>query len=149
MVPQLSSQRETNWATFWGEAVSKYSKNSEEAWKFVKFLTSAEAQKLLYAEASKVRLFGEPYSQISLSAEIANAPVVGAFVTQGPKYKFWYLSSNTFDAGINDEMIKYFEDGINAILGGTDPQVALQTVDKGVKQVLDKYTKPAPTATPQ
>ena len=149
MVPQLSSQRQVGWASFWGEAVSKYSKNSEEAWKFVKFLTSAEAQKILYAEASKVRLFGEPYSLINLTAEVANDPVVGAFVTQGPNYKFWYLSSNTFDLGINDEMIKYFEDGINATLGGTDPQVALQTVDKGVKQVLDKYTKPAPTATPQ
>ena len=70
---------------------------------------------------------------------------MGAFVAQGPGYKFWYLSSNTFDNGINDEMIKYFEDGINIVLAGTNPQAALQTVDKGVKQVLDKYTKPAST----
>ena len=146
-VPQLSGQQ-VAWATFWGEAVSKTSKNSKEAWQFVKFLTSAEAQKLIYAEASKVRLFGEPYSQVSLQGELANDPIVGAFVTQGPNYKFWYLSSNTFDVGINDEMIKYWEDGINATLAGTDPQVALQTVDKGVKQVLNKYTK-APAASPQ
>lgn len=146
-VPQLASSQ-VGWATFWGEAVSKTSKNPKEAWQFVKFLTSQEAQKLFHQEASKIRLFGEPYSRVDLASELANDSIVGAFVTQGPYYKFWYLSSNTLDAGINDEMIKYFEDGINATLAGTDPQVALQTVDKGVKQVLDKYTK-EPAASPK
>lgn len=142
-VPQLAG-RSVAWASFWGEAVSKTSQNPKEAWQFVKFLTSDQAQKLMYSEVSKVRLFGEPYSRVDLQSELANDPMVGAFVTQGPNYKFWYLASNTFDAGINDEMIKYWEDGINATLAGTDPQVALQTVDRGVKQVLDKYTKSAP-----
>ncbi len=139
-VPQLSG-RQVGWASFWGEAVSNKSKNIEEAWKFVKYLTSVEAERLAYQQASQIRLFGEPYSRVDLAPELANDPVVGAFVSQGPVYKFWYLSSNTFDNGINDEMIKYWEDGINATLAGTDPQTALQTVDKGVKQVLDKYTK--------
>lgn len=143
-IPQLPGGN-TAWATFWSEAVSKTSKHPKEAWQFVKFLTSADAEKLMYQEASKVRLFGEPYSRVDLASEIANDPIVGAFVTQGPIYKFWYLSSNTFDNGINDEMIKYFEDGINKTLQGTDPQVALQTVQKGVQQVLDKYTKPKPS----
>ena len=139
-VPQLPD-RQVGWASFWGEAVSSKSQNQAEAWEFVKYLTSAEAQKLGYQQAAQIRLFGEPYSLTSLSIELVQDPIVGAFVTQGPIYKSWYLSSNTFDNGINDEMIKYWEDGINATLAGTDPQVALQTVDKGVKQVLDKYTK--------
>ncbi len=146
-VPQLSGKA-TAWASFWGEAVSGKSKNSLEAWKFVKFLTSAETEKLAYQEAAKIRLFGEPYSLVSLGGELASDPVVGAFVTQGPIYKSWYLSSNTFDLGINDEMIKYFEDGINATLAGIDPRAALQTVDQGVKQVLDKYTRPQPAVSP-
>lgn len=145
-VPQLSGKF-ASWATFWGEAVSKNSKNIAEAWKFVKYLTSAEAERSLFKEASQVRLFGEPYSQVSLTAELANDPIVGAFVTQGPNYKFWYLSSSTHDSGINDEMGKYWEDGINSTLSGSDPQAALQTVDKGIKQVLDKYNKPAPSPT--
>ncbi|MBI2338197.1 extracellular solute-binding protein [Candidatus Daviesbacteria bacterium] len=145
-VPQLSGKN-VGWATFWGEVVSVKSQNPAEAWKFVKYLTSAEAERLVYQQASQIRLFGEPYSQVSLSNELAADPIVGAFVTQGPIYKTWYLSSNTFDNGINDEMIKYFEDGINATLAGTDPQNALQTVDQGVKQVLDKYTKPQPVPT--
>lgn len=145
-VPQLSN-RQVGWATFWGEAVSARSQNQKEAWEFVKFLTSVQTQKMLYAQASQVRLFGEPYSNVSLSSEIANDPIVGAFVTQGPYYKFWYLSSNTFDAGINEEMIKYWEDGINATLQGTDPQVALQTVAQGVQQVLQKYNQLPPATT--
>ncbi len=142
-VPQLSG-KSVAYASFWAEAVSKNSKNPKEAWKFVKYLSSAEGEKLAYQQASQIRLFGEPYSQTVLASEIAQDPIVGAFVTQGPIYKSWYLSSSTFDAGINDEMIKYFEDGINATLQGTPPETALQTVNQGVKQVLDKYTKPAP-----
>ncbi|KKQ81889.1 MAG: ABC transporter sugar-binding protein [Candidatus Daviesbacteria bacterium GW2011_GWF2_38_7] len=142
-VPQLSG-KSVAWASFWGEVVSAKSQNPTEAWKFIEYLTSAESQRSAYQQASQIRLFGEPYSQVSLSGELVADPIVGAFVTQGPNYKFWYLSSNTFDNGLNDEMIKYFEDGINAMLAGTNASTVLQTVDKGVKQVLDKYTKPAP-----
>ena len=147
-VPQLSGKT-VAWASFWGEAVSAKSKNANEAWKFIKYLTSMEGEKLAYQQASQIRLFGEPYSQVALASEIAQDPIVGAFVTQGPIYKSWYLSSNTIDSGINDEMIKYWEDGINATLAGADPMSALQTVDKGVKQVLDKYTKSVPAASAQ
>ena len=143
-VPQLIG-RQVGWATFWAWVVSKQSKHPSQAWQFVKFLTSAEAEKSLFAEAAKVRLFGQPYSRVDLAQELVNDPIVGAFVSQGPSYKFWYLSSDTFDtSGINEEMIKYWEDGVNATLAGTDPQVALQTVASGVKQVLDKYTKSTP-----
>ncbi len=146
-VPQLSGKA-VAWASFWGEAVSKNSKNTEEAWKFIKFLTSQEGQKLGYSEAAKVRLFGEPYSLTNLAPELTQDPIVGAYVNQGPIYKFWYLSSNTFDgdSGINDGVIKYFEDGINATLQGQDPTSVLKTIDAGVKQVIGRYTNPQPPA---
>lgn len=142
-VPQLSS-KSVGWATFWGEVVSAKSNNTEEAWKFIKFLTSQETERLAYQQAFQVRLFGEPYSLVSLQGELLQDPIVGAFVSQGPNYKFWYLSSNTFDNGINDEMIKYWEDSINATLAGSNPLSTLQTVNSGVKQVLDKYAVTAP-----
>lgn len=140
-VPQLPGKN-VGWASFWGYGVSSKSQNVSEAWKFIDFLTSVQAEKLAYASASQIRLFGQPYSRVDLNSEIINDPIAGAFVIQGPVYKTWFLASNTFDLGINDEMIKYFEDGINATLAGTDPQVALQTIDQGVKQVLQKYTQP-------
>lgn len=144
-VPQLSVKN-VAYGNFWGETVSKTSKYQKEAWQFIKYLTSQEAEKLAYQQASQIRLFGEPYSLVSLRAELINDPIMGAFVSQGPIYKGWYLSSNTFDNGLNDEMIKYFEDGINAILQGTSPDIALQAVDRGVKQVIDKYTKIPPAS---
>lgn len=147
-VPQLSN-RQASWATFWGLVVSSRGKNPTQAWNFIKFMTSPEIEKLAYQQASQVRLFGQPYSQMSLASEIVSDPIVGAFVNQGPIYKFWYLASSTFDLGLNDEMIKYFEDGINATLSGQDPNSALQTVDRGSKQVLEKYTKAAPSPTPK
>ncbi len=145
-VPQLPPNPNVAWASFWGETVSSRSKNKAESWKFIKFLTSKEAEKLAYKTASSLRLFGEPYSRLDLAPEIVNDPVVGAFVQQGPYYKSWYLNSNTLDAGINEEMSKYWEDGINSTLAGTDPLAALQTVDRGVQQVLEKYTKQPATS---
>lgn len=140
-VPQLPGKN-VGWASFWGYGVSSRSQSSSEAWKFINFLTSAQAEKLAYANASQIRLFGQPYSRVDLGPELVADPIVGAFVSQGLFYKTWYLASNTYDLGINDEMIKYFEDGINTTLQGTDPQIALQTIDQGVKQVLQKYTQP-------
>ncbi|OGE37995.1 hypothetical protein A3B45_02540 [Candidatus Daviesbacteria bacterium RIFCSPLOWO2_01_FULL_39_12] len=139
-VPQLVG-RQVGWASFWAFAVPSSSKNTQEAWQFIKFLTSQEAEKLAYQEAAKVRILGQPYSRVDLRDELKADPWAGAFVSQGPIYKFWYLSSRTFDNGINDEMIKYWEDGVNATLQGQDPQSALQKVAKGVQQVLGKFNK--------
>ncbi|MBI2021440.1 sugar ABC transporter substrate-binding protein [Candidatus Daviesbacteria bacterium] len=146
-VPQLPGKNIT-WGTFWAYAVSSKSTNSTEAWEFIKFLTSAEQQKKLYQEASKVRLFGLPYSRVELQKEIASDPIVGAFVIQAPTYKSWYLSSRTFDQGINDEMSKYFEDAINSILKGSDAISVVETVDKGIDQIYKTYgiSSPNPSA---
>ncbi|MBI2022247.1 extracellular solute-binding protein [Candidatus Daviesbacteria bacterium] len=143
-VPQLPG-RNVGWGTFWAYSVARTSKNPDAAWEFLKFFTSKETQKLLYQEASKIRLFGLPYSRIELQKELADDPVVGSFVNQAPVYKSWYLSSNTFDnPGINDAIIKYYEDAINAVLQGAEPISALETTQQGVKQVLNQYNPNAP-----
>lgn len=146
-VPQLPPNPSVAWGTFWGEAVSIKSKNQVEAWKFIKFLTSKESEKLAYQTASTIRLFGEPYSRLDLAPELVSDPIVGAFIQQGPFYKSWYLNSFTHDIGINEEIGKYFEDGINATIAGQDPQIALQTINAGVQATLIKYTKPIQPAT--
>lgn len=138
-VPQLGVNQ-VGWASFWGQAVSQSSKNPQEAWKFVKFLTSQDSERLVYNQAIQSGVLEQPYSRLDLASDLSQDPILGAFVNQGPFYKFWYLASNTGDKGINDEMIKYFGDGINATLAGITPETALQTVNSGVKQVLQKYT---------
>jgi len=141
-MPQLAGKN-IAWANYWGYAVSSKSKFPKEAWDFLKFLTSQEAEKALYQEAAKVRLYGLPYSRVDLQKELINDPLVGAFVAQGPYYKSWYLNSATRDQGLNDEMIKYYEDAVNSVHNNSDAQSALQTTSKGIQQVLDKYVRAA------
>ncbi len=148
-VPQLPGRiKDVSWGSFWSFGVSNRSLHQKEAWEFLKFLTTAETEKLLYQTASSSRLFGQPYSRVDLQAQLAADPIAGSFVTQGPVYKSWYLASKTFDQGLNDEIIKYYEDAINATLQGVNPLSALATTQSGVAQVLDKYVNPAPPPPP-
>jgi len=127
------------WATYWAEAVPLSSKNPEAAWKFIKYLSSSEILQKMYAGASQIRALGEPYPLVSLSPTLANDPLAGPFVTQGPQYKSWYLSSRTYDDGINDQLIKYYEDAINGINAGQTVSAVTSTLDAGVSQVMAKY----------
>lgn len=138
-VPQLSDENEINWARFWVEGVSVKSKHQKEAWEFVKFLSSKESLRKMYNEASKIRPFGEPYSRKDLKADLAGDYTVKVFLDQAENAKSWYLASRTFDNGINDRIIKYFEDAINSINNGEDSYSALKTASLGVGQVLSFY----------
>ncbi len=145
-VPQLPGGRSVAWGTFWAEGVSAKSAHPTEAWDFLKFMVQVDTLRSLYAQQSQTRLFGEPYSRTDLAPQLIGDPLVGSVIVQAPYYKSWYLNSRTFDAGLNDEMIKYYEDAINSVLqnSSNDPLEALQTTARGVQQVLDKYTKGAP-----
>ncbi len=146
-VPQLPNQPQVGWGTFWAYAVSSTSVNQVEAWDFIKFLVSLDSQKLLYQTASSGRLFGLPYSQVELQKEVTGDPYVGPFVNQAQFYKSWYLNSGTFDQGINDNIIKYYEDGINGIINEEkSPEGVLDTIEKGVEQVLGEYRQDAAAA---
>lgn len=137
-VPQLPGV-DITWATYWVEGINKKSKYLNEAWEFLKFLSSSETMQKLYQNQSKLRLFGEPYSRTDMADFLKREPYIGIFIEQAPKAKSWYLASRTFDNGINEKIIKYYEDAINAANRGTDPKSALATVANGVKQVLSQY----------
>lgn len=137
-VPQLPNSNVT-WASYWVEGVSKKSPKQIEAFKLLKFLSEKDKLVKFYTEASKTRLFGEPYSRQDLADTLKSDPLVGPFITQAPNAKSFYLASRTFDNGINDKIIKYYEDAINAVNEGADPAESLQTVAQGVQQVLSQY----------
>lgn len=147
-VPQLANKK-VGYANYWGYGVSAGSLNQKEAWEFLKFLTSAETEKLLYQEASKSRLFGLPYSRVDLQKELTEDPLVGAFVNQGPNYKSWYLNSDTKDQALNDQIIKYYEDAVNSISSGGDSRTALEIASKGISQVLGTFVKPQASPSPK
>ncbi len=137
-VPQLPGT-DLAWASFWVEGVAKKSKNAAAAWEFMKFLSTPATMEKLYAAQSQTRLFGEPYGRVEMASLLTNNLWVAPFINQAAKAKTWYLCSRTFDNGINDRMIKYFEDAVNAVNTGKAAKEALATTATGVSQLLSQY----------
>ena len=137
-VPQLPNTNIT-WASYWVEGVSAKSEQKKEAWEFVKFLSSKETLEKLYAQATKERPIGEPYARTDMKDLLKDDPYVGAYILQAPAARSWYLSSATHDNGINDRIIKYMEDAVNAVNEKADPQRSLDTASQGISQILSQY----------
>lgn len=144
-LPQLPKdtpdQPDVSYATYWVEGVWTRSKNTEEAWKFLKFLSSKESLEKLYTNESKTRDFGEPYPRPDMADLLKDHPILGSIIKQAPFAKSWYLAHRTFDGptGINSQINKYFEDAVNTAASGGDVVGALSTVQNGVAQVLGQY----------
>ncbi len=127
------------WASYWMEAVPSSSKNAEAAWEFIKYLSSESSLQSIYAAASQVHGLGEPYPLKSMASLVGSDPIATTFVSQAPNYTSWYLASRTYDEGVNDQLIKYYEDAINTIVGGSTVASITKTLEEGVSQVLAKY----------
>jgi len=93
----------------------------------------------LYQVQSQVRFFGELYPYPSMANLLASNSLVVPFINQASKAKTWYLCSRTFDNGLNDRMIKYFEDAVNAVNNQNSVSEALKTTSQGVTQLLSQY----------
>jgi len=139
-VPQLDADNPMTWASFWAEGVSAKSKNKEAAWTFLKYLSTPEVLRKFYNNASQYRTFGEIYPRVDMASELQTSELVGAYINDAPLAKSWYMSSFTHDNGINDQIIKYYEDAINTVLSGSDTEKALETAKTGIGTVLSKYT---------
>jgi len=51
----------------------------------------------------------------------------------------WPMAAKTFDNGLNDRIIKYYEDAINAYLADQEEKQLLEALTSGVTQVLSQY----------
>lgn len=138
-VPQLSSEENITWASFWAEGVNKTSAQQEAAWKLLKYLSSAEVLRKFYNDASLVRPFGEIYSRVDMASDLSNNELLSAFINDAPNAKSFPMASFTHDNGVNDQLIQYYADAINAVLAGTSPAKALEAISVGVSQVTKKY----------
>lgn len=134
-------------ASYWVEGVSKYSKNQNEAWKFVKYLSEKETMEKMYAKQTQERIFGEPYSRVDLADTIADDPYIGPVIKQAQYYYSLPVNARTFDGvrgednigGLNDAIIKYLENAVNTRAQGGSSAEALKTAKQGVVQVFEKY----------
>ncbi len=136
--PKLGDTR-LGWASYWAEGVNAKSKNQDGAWTFIKYLSTTEVLKKLYADASTVRGFGEIYPRQDMAAELNDDPITSQFLVDAPTAESWYLNSFTHDNGLNDQLIKYYTDAVNGVLFGKTIDESLQTVEAGTTQVLRQY----------
>lgn len=147
-IPQLPGNT-TSWASYWVEGVSNKSLYQQQAWEFVRFLTSKEGATLMYSEAQKTRkLFGEPYARVELGATLKDDPYVGAYISQAATARSFPLASRTFDNGLNDKLIVYLQNAVNSKSTGASEAERLKTMGDGFTQVLTTYgliTNTAPT----
>lgn len=88
--PQIEGTPPTNinFANYWVETVSKKSKNKNEAWNFIQFMTEAEQVKSYLEKAEK------PTALRSLISEQRNDDVIGVFADQVLTAKSWYKGAN-------------------------------------------------------
>jgi len=138
-VPVLPGALPVSIANYWVEGVSKMSRYQIEAWRFLRFLIEKDNLTKMYELTSRTRLFGEPYSRVDLGSLLVQNNYLGAVIKQADYFVSVPAINRTFDNGLNDEIIKYLENAINATIEGVSYQEALETAKKGVDQVLEKY----------
>ena len=144
-VPQLPGGN-TSWGSFWGWSVASNSPNQELAWDFIKCISSADSQKLIFKQTAETRTVGDPFSRVDLRQDLLSDVWLGSYLVQAPNAKSWYLSSQTFDQGINDEMIAVFQKAVDRVLDGGDPLSEVRGVSSEIPVILEKYTKPPQAA---
>lgn len=95
-LPRLTNNEEAYLSSYWGTTVSNTCKSSKEAWKFIEYLSQPEQLRRLYQNATKVRAFGEPYSRVSMNAELAENKYTSALAYMAPYMKSWQFGDQTF-----------------------------------------------------
>lgn len=137
--PQLPGG-EANWGSFWAWSVAA-KPNSAEAWQFLKYLSTAQSLQIIYQEETQNQLAGKAFPRIDMADLLKTDTMLGAFISEAPTMKSWYLNSEAKDQGINDEVIALYGDAVNNVVTkGTDPQSALSGMDVKIKAIIDKYT---------
>ena len=137
----IPTQPDVSYASYWAQGVWTKSTKKDAAWEFLKFAASGQSLEKMYASASQLRLFGQPYPRVDMAELLSTHPIVGSIIVQAPDAQSWYLADRTFDGptGINSQIKKYFEDAINAVNEGKSIEKSLETAALGVVEVLSRY----------
>lgn len=131
-VPQLPSQN-VSMASYWAEGVSLKSKHQKEDLLFLKFLAKKETQQKLFADESKIRDFGEPYSRVDLADSLKTNPMVYPFVLQAPSAYSSPFVDGTYDNDLNQKLNSYLQETINTRSNSSD------TFVNNVTSLLQQY----------
>lgn len=139
-LPQLTGGKVT-WATYWVNGVSAKSTHKKEAWDFVKYMQTDDVLIKLYSESAKSpgRFFGNPYPKVGLASKLTSDPIIGAFIQDAPFARSAPMASRTLDNGLNDQIIKVYEDATNKVIAQTQSENALEAAATTISQILVKF----------
>ncbi len=140
-VPRITPEKDKTIASYWVEGVSAKSKHPTEAFEFLKFLTSKENLEKLYAKESKLRFFGEIYPRRDMQDFLKTNSLISPFLERADKAESTPFSSDTYDEGMVDSLNKYMADAVNSVHENTSPSSAIETLGKGVSDILGRYAK--------
>lgn len=143
-VPQVTDldgkvTSEVQLASFWVEVVPKASKFKDTAYDFLKFVSSADSLKKMYAIEATGRLFGEAYPRRDLASLLSTDPYLGPLVSGAAKAK----TSILVDASGNDQLVSFLNKAVADGAAGADGKVALDNAKKNIDQTLSR-----PSSTP-
>ena len=139
-VPKLAGRNNTV-SSYWAEGVSSKTKNSKEAFEFIDYLSKPETLQKLYQTQSKVRLFGTLYPRRSMAPLLSSNNLVYPFVAQADDSQSTFFSSDTYDGdnGMITQMNVYMGNAVRSVNNNTSADSAIDTLSKGVAQVLSRY----------
>lgn len=138
-IPSVPSARPVSLANYWIEGVSRYGKNQQEAWKFLRYLVEKDTLTKLFETQAKTRLFGEPYSRVDMSSLLLAHQYLGPVIKQADYYVSAPVVSRTYDNGLNDEIVTYLGNAVNETMQAVSYSQALVTAKKGIDQVFARY----------
>jgi ABC-type glycerol-3-phosphate transport system substrate-binding protein len=116
-----NSNRSINYANYWVETVSKKSKNQNEAWDFVQFMTRAEQVESYLAKTKK------PTALRALIDKQLDDSDLGVFASQTLTAKSWYHGKDALAAEkIMSDMIEQAE---------ADPEQLPNAVNQAAQKV--------------
>lgn len=124
-MPQIeNATKTTNFATYWGEAVSKASPNQEEAWKFLAFLATKQVGDNYFQSSHR------PPARTDIIKELENDPEYGIFAQQALTATSWPQPDNVSVDAIFSEMIE------SVVLGGVAVQDAIDQANQKVNTLF-------------
>ncbi|MBI2064042.1 MAG: extracellular solute-binding protein [Candidatus Yanofskybacteria bacterium] len=126
-IPQISDTPiAVNYANYWAPTVSKQSKYSDAAWKFLVYLSSAKGA-TFYLNAS-----GRPSARRDLIEQQKTDPDLGAFAVQALSAKSWYQIDNSAIETIFADMIS------DVNFGRASAGSALQAAENKVNVLMSR-----------
>lgn len=139
-VPSLADRNNTV-SSYWAEGVNARTKHSKEAFEFLTYLSSREALTKLNEMQKKVRPFGNLYPRKSMAPLLSSNELVYPFIAQADNAQSTFFTSDTNDgdSGMISQMDVYMGNAIKSINNNTSVSTAVETLAKGVDQVLSQY----------